>query len=307
MLKGVIIGADSKEALAGAAIILCRIISNGECTIQAEIITTTDDSGRFSFSTVPSGEYVLLYDSLGKAIPIWKTINELTINYKPGHRIPGEVALPKEFFETFGGGGKIVAQRGTSIGLDSLSDDAIASIKHGSFTSEKYGLTIDFREGNPPTIEVTQGKSVEIEINAWGLSTPTPTPIPVPLTPTPIDQKEESQFLLVTGIVLNGDKAPLPNQTIYFIPLQVQGSEFSMITSWDKDGKIENPSTITDSEGKFTIKVPRVFIGRGNEFTVGQNPGAFKPKLLRKNGVLVTFKVDSQTTEINVGEFVVKE
>jgi len=80
-----------------------------------------------------------------------------------------------------------------------------------------------------------------------------------------------------------------------------------MITSWDKDGKIENPSTITDSEGKFTIKVPRVFIGRGNEFTVGQNPGAFKPKLLRKNGVLVTFKVDSQTTEINVGEFVVKE
>ena len=165
MIKGKIIGSESKKALAGAAIILCRTTSEGECNIQAELITTTDESGRFSFSAVPSGGYVLLYDPLGKAIPTWKTINGLTINYKLGHPMNFDSLMTKEFYESFGGGGSIAINKGTAT---KMLDGKIVSI-NGSFTSAKYGLTMDFHEGKPLTVKVKQGKTVEIEINAWGI------------------------------------------------------------------------------------------------------------------------------------------
>lgn len=165
MIKGMIMGSKSKNALAGAAIILGRITSDGECKLQADLIVTTDESGRFSFFAVPSGRYVLLYDPLGKAIPTWKTINGLTVNYKQGRPMKLGSFMTKEFYETFGGSGGIVVKKGTTA---KMFDGKLTSID-GSFASEKYGLTIDFHEGKPLTIEVNQGKTVEIEINAYGL------------------------------------------------------------------------------------------------------------------------------------------
>lgn len=158
-------GSESEKALAGAAIILCRISSDGECTVQTELITTADKSGEFSFSSVPTGGYVLLYDSLGEAIHTWKTIDGLNINYSLGRPMRFDSLMTREFYETFGGSGDIVVKKGTKT---EMHDGKITSI-NGSFTSEKYGFTIDFHEGKPLIIEVIPGKTVKIEINAWGL------------------------------------------------------------------------------------------------------------------------------------------
>jgi hypothetical protein len=164
-LRGVIMGADSNKALAGAALILCQSKSDGECSIQAELIATSDEKGRFVFNLVPPGKYVVLYDPLGKAVSTWKTINGLTINYKLGQPKNFDSFMTKEFYETFGGGGAIVVRKGTK---GAFKDGKVASVD-GSFTSIKFGLTIDFRDGKPPTVEIVQGKTVEIEIKARGL------------------------------------------------------------------------------------------------------------------------------------------
>ena len=163
VIKGVMIGSESDEILSGAAIILCRNTSNGECEIQAELITTTDERGRFNFPSVPPGRYVLLYDPLGKAITTWKTINGLIVDYKLGTPRSLGSQITKAFFDTFGGGDEVIVRKGT---VASMSDGKIASID-GSFTSKKYGFTIDFRKGKPLIIEVNQGETVEIEISAW--------------------------------------------------------------------------------------------------------------------------------------------
>jgi hypothetical protein len=55
----------------------------------------------------------------------------------------------------------------------------------------------------------------------------------------------------VTGELLNADGSPLANQAIRLLPLQA-GAAFDYL---DKDDRLANTETQTDSEGRFTVKV----------------------------------------------------
>ena len=163
---GVVIGRlidpESQKPHAGALIILGRISVEGECNIKANLVSSTDDHGKFSLSGVPSGAYVLFYDLSGKARATLKSIDGLRIIYRLGrHRSFGSV-MTEEFFATFGGGGAVFCRSETTA---KIKDGKIISLD-GSFSSEKYGLTIDFHKGKPIIVEVKPGETTELEIKA---------------------------------------------------------------------------------------------------------------------------------------------
>lgn len=165
VLRGTLIGAESQKPLAGAAIILCLVGVERKCTLEADLIATVEEDGGFELTDIPPVSYVIFYDPSGNARVGWKEINELEISLK----IEG-VAMPSssqrtEFFSTFGGGESIGITPDTSIGFDAEGN----IIGEGSFISERYGLTLQFHDGQPLTIQVQRGEITELEIMAWGL------------------------------------------------------------------------------------------------------------------------------------------
>ncbi|MEE9324611.1 MAG: hypothetical protein V3U90_03540 [Dehalococcoidia bacterium] len=159
-VKGKLIGADSQRPLSGAAIILCLFTDERECTLQASLIATADESGEFQLSDVPPGSYVVLYDPSGGAKAGWEEIDGLKIKY--GFTDVGLGGVTREFIDSFGGG-SITIQEGTGW---TYSDGELVAMD-GSYVSEKYGLTMDFHMEEPVTIEARRGETTEFELRAW--------------------------------------------------------------------------------------------------------------------------------------------
>lgn len=163
IVEGEIVGADSKQSI-DAIIMLCRITGEGSCRADPSGgYYSSSTQGTFRITEVTPGDYVVLYSlkSLDKCL----IITNKTINYKLGPTRSFDSIFTKEFFETFGGGEGITVSKGTTV---NISDGNIVSID-GSFTSEKYGVTMDFHNGKPLTVEVEKGQVTEIKIEAWGL------------------------------------------------------------------------------------------------------------------------------------------
>lgn len=102
------------------------------------------------------------------------------------------------------------------------------------------------------------------------------------------------------------ENKPLVGREIYFIPIKTEGNKKSTIISW-KDSKISNPSSITDSNGNFNIKVPNNYDGRSGEFSIGLDPSNFNPPLLVFSGAINSFKADIATKEITLGKTLVEQ
>lgn len=165
VLRGALIGAESQTPLAGAAIILCLVGTDRKCTLQADVATTTGDGGLFELSGIPPASYAIFYDPSGDARAGWQEIDGLEISLK----IEGAVmfASPErtEFFSTFAGGETITISPDTSIGFDAEGNVT----GEGSVIFDKYGLTLQFRDGQPLVVQVQRGKTTELEIMVWGL------------------------------------------------------------------------------------------------------------------------------------------
>ena len=193
-VQGKLVESESQKPLAGAAIILCLVNNEEECTLQVSLIATTKEDGTFKLFGVPLGKYIVLYNTSGEAKEGWREIDQLKINYKLQGRRPCSPTsfITDEFYDTFGGSGKVFMQKGASV---TLRDGIIESVE-GAITSEKYGLTIEFHDGKPMMLQVESRKTSHIEVIAAGIPTltplptltptpsPTPTVTPVPLTPT---------------------------------------------------------------------------------------------------------------------------
>ena len=164
MVKGTIFGAESRQPIPNAVIILCRITDEDVCNVQADLAATTDDSGTFNISNVPPGSYVVLYNSYGKAHLNLSSIDGVNINYKLGPPMSPDSMCTKEFFSTFGGNEAVAVNKGTTV---EFKDGVMVSI-NGSFISEKYGVTMDFHEGKPLIIKVQKEQITETKIEAWG-------------------------------------------------------------------------------------------------------------------------------------------
>ena len=164
-IQGKLIGAESQQPLIGAAVILCLVVGEKTCVLQADLVSISGEDGELELTEVPPGSYVVFYDPSGKASSGWKEIDGLEMILNLQGLMPIPSADRTELFSTFGGEGTIRVQKGLTLGFD---ENGVFS-GDGSIISERYGLTMDFYEGKPITTEVQPGKTTELEIRAWGL------------------------------------------------------------------------------------------------------------------------------------------
>jgi hypothetical protein len=118
-------------------------------------------------STLDGATY---FDSSGSVVPVVSEVDGAFIFNTPFNKIYTELPpyegpgtyINGDFFITFGGGGTVVITDGKGIrwfGEYALWIEA-------AFSSIKYGLTLEFHETNPLSIEVKAGETSNIEIMA---------------------------------------------------------------------------------------------------------------------------------------------
>jgi len=166
-VQGNIISAETQQPLAGAAIILGKVTGESECALQSELSASADANGNFEIAEVPAGSYVIFYDPSGEAKASWQEINGRMISYGLIGKSPmnPQSCITKELHETLGGGGAVAvtAQKLTV----NFTDGLMTSLKGKlTITSKKYGLTIDFNDGKPLTLEVKAGETSDLLIKA---------------------------------------------------------------------------------------------------------------------------------------------
>ena len=122
-----------------------------------------ENDGKFIFTRVPFGEYVILYDSISGAEINKDSINDIAIVYKLGKPKSFNNIFTKEFYDSFGGGDGIIVKKASHIEIE----DGIIKTIDGSFTSKKYQYTIDFYDGVPSIIAVNDPELSNIEIKLW--------------------------------------------------------------------------------------------------------------------------------------------
>lgn len=124
--------------------------------------------------------------------------------------------------------------------------------------------------------------------------------------PSPTAEKlaQASDVLEVRGTLVKMDDTPVPNVHVYYIPIGESEGSPTTTVELTKDG-VTNPGALTDSRGRFAIRVPRDWSQEKNQFTVGLEPASIHgPTLPRlgKSGALVTFKVDPPTGKLDIGK-----
>lgn len=152
-------GAKTQRPLAGAAIVLCLITGERECTLQADLAARVGEDGSFELSEVPPGVYVVLYDPSGKAMEGWKEIDQMMINYEIDKR--NRIPLSDEFHEVFMAGGMLTVHN-----LSVTFKEGEVVDFDGAVTSSKHGLTMEFYDLNPIMVDVKPGETSNVEIAA---------------------------------------------------------------------------------------------------------------------------------------------
>ncbi|MFO8241226.1 MAG: hypothetical protein R6T90_09555 [Dissulfuribacterales bacterium] len=165
VVQGSIVGSESHKSLSNAAIILCSVVAEHTCVLKSDLTTRSGEDGGFTLSEVPAGSYVVFYDPSGKACGEWSKLDGQKMILKPEGFQSSRSAAGSEVFSTFGGGGKILIKKGTTL---KFQDGKLITVD-GSVVSDKFGLTLDFHKGQPITIDIQTGKATELEIKAWGL------------------------------------------------------------------------------------------------------------------------------------------
>ncbi|HEY55186.1 MAG TPA: hypothetical protein G4N91_02760 [Dehalococcoidia bacterium] len=167
-IQGSLIGADTAEPLAGATIILGLVTGESECTLQSDLIAFVGEDGTSALTDVPAGIYVVFYDLSEEAEGTLQEIDGLEIDYALIGEPPGGTSsfITNELYDTLGGGDILMQHYEAGANL-TIEDGVIASIE-GSFalTSFRYGLTMEFHDGEPITVEVESGETANLDIMA---------------------------------------------------------------------------------------------------------------------------------------------
>ncbi len=152
-VRGRLVGRDSGRELKGAYVVLCPLTAEKQCYLDDDIATLTDGRGRFEFSKVSPGVYVVVYDPTRQA----------RFGNRPWKGRTIDFSTVQSLSKSLGAEPRI--KRETVI----VKDEGRASIVEGAMLSKDVPLVIEIRGGNPITIEVQAGQTVEIEIEGWGL------------------------------------------------------------------------------------------------------------------------------------------
>jgi hypothetical protein len=125
-------------------------------------------------------------------------------------------------------------------------------------------------------------------------------------TPTPT---QDPNIVVVTGKLLDVDQTPLPE---YDIEVYDYTGGTSVGEIWDREGTLVNPVSKTNSQGKFTIQVPRTFLTQ-DQFVLGTRRSSRVSSSSRQtalitgqNGNLAVFIVPADTTKLDLGEIALK-
>jgi hypothetical protein len=115
--------------------------------------------------------------------------------------------------------------------------------------------------------------------------------------------------IMITGRILNEKKEPLVHLNIIISETQAD----NVAISWriGGDGKLANPQTYTDANGRFSIAADRRFWEKTGYFTLY---GGFLPGTTQNAGVLrgpgggpVVIKTDPKTKKFEIGDIIVSK
>jgi hypothetical protein len=165
-IQGRLISVETQEPLVGATVILGLVTGESECTLQSNLIASADEYGAFQLADVPPGMYIVFYDPTGNEKEAWSEIDKLKIIYEligKQHKV-ASYYITNELYDTLGGGGKLIGHYGAGATIR-INNGIIESITGShAFTSLKYGLTIQFTNGEPTSLEVKAGETVSVDI-----------------------------------------------------------------------------------------------------------------------------------------------
>lgn len=153
-------GKETQNPIPDAIVVLCAIIQSEDkkCQFRPDMIASTGQDGSFVVTSIPAGNYVVVY-ALGKdADP--KSWKETTVNYGP-------FALDAPF-DPFGGNQSSRLVDGFQFTTTRRDDKLVAVPGEGALVSIALGLTLEYVGGDPVSAQVASGRTAEVEIRASG-------------------------------------------------------------------------------------------------------------------------------------------
>lgn len=156
-VQGVLTGSKSSQPIADAYVLLCAVVdptaSEPECLLRADLSTVTDTDGSFTFESVSPGTYIVVYGLSDEVQGSPQTWDGRSVRY----RSPVTV-------DPFGGNQGASFPKGTEI---DVAGDGIY-VNTGSFTSNEFGLSIEYRQHEPLGISVTAGQTAQVTVDVSG-------------------------------------------------------------------------------------------------------------------------------------------
>ena len=114
------------------------------------------------------------------------------------------------------------------------------------------------------------------------------------------------ELFQIRGILLNSDRSPLAGKTVYLVYVRETKEGRKTIVEF-KDGKPLNPKGVSDDTGRFIIEADPALILKEREFTLELDPmSLWARRTLSRDGLPLSFKFDSKTKKIDVGEIIIK-
>jgi hypothetical protein len=163
---GILTGQTSSEAGAAAAdvgVILC-LMTALNCTTDPHLTAISDETGNFKIDNIPTGSYAVLYSDTG-AVPTSDYNLTVNVNDKSAACI-GEALM---------GSGDISPSCDTSVPFAEVDPDTKvlphftvslsgsgSSLESGAIYSPMYGLTLNFEDGEPLTVDMVAGSTTEV-------------------------------------------------------------------------------------------------------------------------------------------------
>lgn len=113
--------------------------------------------------------------------------------------------------------------------------------------------------------------------------------------------KLRSDTIEILGRLVDSASEPIIGAHIDALPLD-ENNDIKIII---KDGKYNNPTTTSNSNGEFKLKGHRSFLLETNTFTLNISSGVkWSSFILTEDGSRITFKIDTNTRIVDIGTIV---